>query len=75
MSTESVREYRASQSGGVNQAMLQFVNNVRENVRESIGQFKLPPPPLQASKWVANRREAAVRFVSAVRSPVPPSCL
>jgi len=71
VSTESVREYRASQSGGVNQAMLQFVNNVRE----SIGQFKLPPPPLQASKWVADRREAAVRFVSAVRAPVPPSCL
>jgi hypothetical protein len=65
VSHESIKEYRAAQSGFASQALVQFVSNVRT----SIDSLKLPQPPMFASKWAAGRKEAAVRLVSAVRSP------
>lgn len=73
VSTESVKEWRASRSGLHNEAMAQFVSNVRESLSTFGDSLKLAPPPtLLASKWVASRRQAVVRFVSS-RSPLEPA--
>jgi len=65
VNAESVKEWRDSRSGVANQAVAQFV----ENVRGSLNALKLPQPPTLASKWMDGRRQAAVRFVSNIARP------
>jgi len=66
VSTESIKEWRDSRAA--NEAVLHFVTNIRD----SLNSVRLPPPPSFASKWVAERRQAVVRFVSSARSLAPP---
>jgi len=69
---ESVREWRASRSNLANEALVQFVSNVRESMANFAE--RLPPPLtrlVSPAEWIAERREAAVRFVSAARRPQP----
>ena len=86
---ESVKEYRASRSGfrfpsiPNNDAVKQFLDNMRETVASQVGNVKLPPLPLPplpsmpqppwqrkaAADWVDDRRRAASRFASSLRPP------
>ena len=65
VSAESIKEWKATRGGfAPHEAVAQFVSNVRT----SLNDLKLPRPPvLGGNKWVEGRKEAAVRFVSAVR--------
>jgi len=71
VSVESLKEWQDSRAGVANQAVLRFVGNARE----SLSSLQLPQPPLLASKWVSERREAVVRFVSRSLEPLAPSSL
>jgi len=74
VSHESLKEYRESKSNQFGEAAVHFV----ENVRESLGALKLPElpqPPRLAARWMEERREQAVRFVSARRPPPQSSAL
>jgi hypothetical protein len=61
---ESVREWRASRSGLANEALVHFVSNLREGAAN----MRLPQAPRFVDNWVSDRRQAAIRFASNVRS-------
>jgi len=65
--SESIHEWETSRQRQAQTVLVQFV----DQVRGSLGALNLPPlrPPRLPAEWMAERREAAVRFVSAVRSP------
>ena len=68
---ESVKEWRDSRGGLANQALVQFVSNVRQ----SVAGLNLPGGgDFQPADWLAGRREAAVRFVAALRPNSPSTC-
>ena len=60
VSHESIKEWRATRA----HPLVEFVGSVRESIRESLGSLQMPQPP----RWMEQRKEQAVRFVSARRS-------
>jgi hypothetical protein len=67
VSAESLKEWKAQQARD-KFGMIQLVGNVRDFV-DNVKLPQLPQPPRLAANWLDNRRQAAVRFVSAVRPP------
>jgi len=61
VSHESIKEYRASRSNPV----VQFANNVRDSLGSmQLPQLQLPAIDGLAARWMDDRKEQAVRFVS-----------
>lgn len=61
MERESVKEFRASRRSPLSgDALVTFVSNVRD----AVGNLKLPQAPTLPEGWAAERREAAIHFVS-----------
>lgn len=60
VSHEAIKEWRSSRT----HPLVAFVGNVRESLRESLGNLQLPQQP----RWIEEGKERAVLFVSALRA-------